>query len=85
MDDHAGSFQGNDRLFSALFTTEENKRIAHEKRTIFLSYSEESLRGRRGLVRGTGTLHQASITKRRLFVFFPKNTIENGKYIFPFK
>ncbi|CAK9003484.1 Uncharacterized protein SCF082_LOCUS7759, partial [Durusdinium trenchii] len=31
---------GNDRIFSSLFVTDENKRIQHEKRTIFLSYSE---------------------------------------------
>ena len=51
---------GNDRIFSSLFVTDENKRIQHEKRTIFLSYSEESLRARRGLVRGVGSLHQVS-------------------------
>lgn len=53
------SSQGNERTVSGLFTTDDGKRIQHERRTMFLHYSEDSLRARRGLVRGTGTLHQA--------------------------
>ncbi|CAJ1378888.1 unnamed protein product, partial [Effrenium voratum] len=41
---------GNDRAFSGLFATEDNKRIAHEKRVFFLSSSEESVRLRRHVV-----------------------------------
>lgn len=67
------SSQGNERTVSGLFTTDDGKRIQHERRTMFLHYSEDSLRARRGLVRGTGTLHQARkdgwVRSEKMFYF----------------